>query len=175
MLSQGRGSEDDVRGRLLAPAGFEGRVDVEVRHGLGGRGAARACVFGVAAGVGAVDVHPRLPGAPRHAALEHHAVGIEAVDVLDGIAYLAQRDTLAEVNFQHADEDVVDFGRDGEDGGEEAHRVAQVRLEGGVPWRRRLPGIAARGEVEKDDPQGPYVVRHRRVFSIDREFAALTF
>ncbi len=30
LLAQGRGREDDVRGRFFAPVGFVGRVDVEV-------------------------------------------------------------------------------------------------------------------------------------------------
>ena len=106
-----------------------------------------------------VDIDTCFPRAPRHAVLEVHVGRIEVGDLLDGLTHLAQRDTPAPVDFEHARQQVVDFFRDREDGGEEVVRVLEVRLEGAVVRRRRLPRVAASDEVKENDSQRPDVVK----------------
>ena len=79
-----------------------------------------------------INVETGLPGTPRHRVLEDHVGRVEALDRLEPETHLAQRDTPAPVDLQHTHEQVVDFFRDGEDGGKEAMRVLEVRLESAV-------------------------------------------
>jgi len=58
---------------------------------------------------GAVDIHSRFPWAASHATLEDDAIRVEAGDLLDGVFDITQSHSLAPVDIEHSDEDVVDL------------------------------------------------------------------
>jgi hypothetical protein len=141
-----------------------------------GRGDGRTDILSVVRRrVAAVDLHTSFPGVSSHAALEDGTLEVEGIQLLNGISDLVDLHALAPVDVKHLDEDVVDLGGDGEDGGEEVVGVTEVSLESGVIGSRRLPWVATSREVEKDNTEGPDVVEHRGVLATGGESSTLTF
>jgi hypothetical protein len=101
--------EYDIRCRVLAPARREEIFGIVRDWGLRSRGL-RADILGGSVRGGAVDVHSRFPWAASHATLEDDAVRVEAGDLLDGVFDITQSHSVAPVDVEHSDEDVVDLG-----------------------------------------------------------------
>jgi hypothetical protein len=59
---------------------------------------------------GIVDFHASLPRAACHASFEYNTVRVEVAHSLDSVADIAERHALTPINFQHPDEDDVNFG-----------------------------------------------------------------
>jgi len=80
----------------------------------------------------------------------------------DPVPELGDRDPLGGVDLEHAAEDGVQFGREGEDRPEEVG-VLEEGPEGAVRLGRPLPRVPAAGEVDEDNTERPNIVGGRSV------------
>jgi len=72
-------------------------------------GGLRADILGSGVRGGAVDIHSRFPWAASHTTLEDDAVRVEAVDLLDSVFDVTQSHSVAPVDIEHSNEDIVDL------------------------------------------------------------------
>ena len=66
-----------------------------------------------------MDFHASIPRAVSHASFEYNTIRVEVVHTLDRVADITESHALASVNFQHSEENGIDFRGDWEDGREE--------------------------------------------------------